>query len=206
MTAWLTQLQEIRRPLMTLAILFFTVMLFEVDLGHAPALARHSWLALIPAFWLPITLFALIAADIKPSLLTVAIAWVVTAIAAGVGMLGSGLHMLAAGVDLAHLDRLFSSMVWGGHTSPNWPVAISLAAVIGFAGATGAYRNPESLPRDIAGAIAVVAYILIVVGIVCAAIPTLMTTAAATLAVAALLLLAALIAILAGAARKRSLS
>ena len=31
-----------RRALLTLAILFFTVMLLEVDLDHAPALAQHS--------------------------------------------------------------------------------------------------------------------------------------------------------------------
>lgn len=115
MWSWLTELRAIRRALMTLAILFFTVMLLEVDLGHAPALARHSLLALVPVFWLPITLFALMAVQIKPSLLTMSVALLVTAIAAAVGMIGSGLHMQAAGVGLAHLSRVFSSSVWGGH-------------------------------------------------------------------------------------------
>lgn len=204
MWSWLTELRAIRRALMTLAILFFTVMLLEVDLGHAPALTRHSLLALIPVFWLPITLFALMAVQIKPSLLTMSVALLVTAIAAAVGMIGSGLHMQAAGVDLAHLSRVFSSGVWGGHELPNWPVAITLAAVFGFAGAVNARHDKESLPTDFAGAATAVAYLLIVAGIVCAAMPSLTMVASACLALAALLLLAVLVAQLAGAGMQRS--
>jgi hypothetical protein len=206
MAMWLAQLRAIRRALMTLAMLFLTVMLLEVDLGHAPALARHSWLALIPVFWLPITLLSLMAVEIKPSLATIAIACVATAIAAAVGMIGSGLHMQAAGVDLEHLDRVFASAVWGGRESPNWPVAITLAAVFGFAGTVGAYRSEESLPRDLAGAATALAYLLIVAGIVCAAIASLTMVSSACLAAAALLLLAVLVALLAGAALERSVS
>jgi len=201
---WLAELHRIRRALVTLAILFFTMTLVEIDLGHAPALARHSWLALIPVVWLPITLFALMAAQVKPSLLTVLVALAATAIAAAVGVLGSGLHMMAAGVDFEHFGRVFSSEVWGGHQSPNWPMAIILAAVFGFAGALNAHRDNEGLPRDLSGAATVVAYILIVAGVVCAAIPDFATVSAALLTAAALLLLAVLIAILAGAAIERT--
>jgi len=203
MWSWLTELRAIRRSLMTLAILFFTVMLLEVDLGHAPALARHSYLALIPVFWLPITLFSLMAVQIKPGLVTMSAALIVTAAAAAVGMIGSGLHMQAAGVDLEHLDRVFSSTVWGGHESPNWPVAITLAAVFGFAAAVNAHRDNETLPPGLPGAATALAYVLIVAGIVCATVPGLAAIASACLAFAALLLLGVLIAQLAGAAMER---
>ncbi len=204
MWSWLAELRGIRRALMTLAILFFTVMLLEVDLGHAPALARHSLAALIPVFWLPITLFALMAVQIKPSLLTMSVAMLVTAVAAAVGMIGSGLHMQAAGVDLEHLSRIFSSTIWGGHESPNWPVAITLAAVFGFAASVNAHRDRQSLPSDLAGAATAVAYLLIVAGIVCAAVPGLTMVVAGCLALAALMLLAVLVATLAGAGMERS--
>ncbi len=206
MWSWLTELRGIRRALMTLAILFFTVMLLEVDLGHAPALARHSIAALIPVFWLPITLFALMAVQIKSSLLTMGVAMLVTAVAAAVGMIGSGLHMQAAGVDLAHLSRIFSSAVWGGHESPNWPVAITLAAVFGFAAAVNAHHDNESLPHGLSGAATATAYLLIVAGIVLVVVPGLTMIASTCLALAALLLLAVLVAQLAGAAMQRSAS
>lgn len=208
MTAWLSQLhvqlQSIRRALLTLAILFLTVMLLEVDLGHAPALAHHSLTALIPVVWLPVTLAALMVVDIKPSTPAVIAALVVNVIAAGVGMIGSGLHMQAAGVDLAHLDRVFSSSVWGGRESPNWPVAITLAAVFGMAGTLGAFRSDERLPRDLSGVAAAAAYLLIVAGVACTAVPGLTMAATSCLAAAALLLLAVLIAVLTGTAMERS--
>ena len=71
------------------------------------------------------------------------------AVSLAVGMIGSGLHMMTSGVDLDHLARAFSSNVWGGPASPNWPVAIALASVLGFIAATGAQRDREALPRDI---------------------------------------------------------
>jgi hypothetical protein len=205
MTVWLADLHRIRRALMTLAILFFTIMLLEVDLGHAPAIARHSWLALLPVVWLPLTLLALMAVQIKPSVLTMCVALAITTIAAAIGMIGSGLHMQAAGVDLGHISRVFSSEVWGGRESPNWPVAITLAAVFGLAAAFNAHRDNESLTRDLGGTATAVAYILIVAGVVCATMPVLTTISAACLAIASLLLLAVLVAILSGTAMERSL-
>ena len=188
------ELRAIRRPLMTLAILFFTIMLLEVDLGHAPALdaaflarAHPGVLAADHAVCADGGADQAVAADHV-------VALIVTAIAAAVGMLGSGLHMQAAGVDLEHLSRVFSSAVWGGHESPNWPVAITLAAVFGFAGAVNAHHDNESLPRDLAGAATVIAYLLIVAGIVCAAVPALTMVASGCLALAALMLLAVLVA------------
>ena len=89
------------------------------------------------------------AVQIKPSLLTIIVALAVTAIAAAVGMIGSGLHMQAAGVDIEHLSRVFSSAVWGGRELPNWPVAITLAAVFGFAGAVGSPPDKEICRADL---------------------------------------------------------
>jgi hypothetical protein len=206
MWSWLSELRAIRRPLMTLAILFFTVMLLEVDLGHAPALARRSFLALVPVFWLPITLFALIAVQIKPNLVSVSAAMFATAVAFAVGMIGSGLHMQAAGVDLEHLGRVFSSTVWGGHESPNWPVAITIAAVLGFAASVNAHHDQQSLPHDFTGAVTAFADLLIVAGIASATVSGLAVAGSACLVIAALLLLAVLVAQVAGATMERSMS
>lgn len=193
----LTELRSLRQTLLTLAVLFFVIMLLEVDLGHRPVLASgHGWLALIPVVWLPLGLVSLMAVQIAPSLFTMIAALAVMAIAAAVGMIGSGLHMMAAGVDFDHLSRLFSSAVWGGRVSPNWPVAITLASVLGFIAAFGAHRDGATLPRDAAGAVTSLAYILIVVGIGFAASPSLVTVSATSLILAALLLVAALIAML----------
>ena len=106
--------------------------------------------------------------------------------------------MMAAGVDFDHLSRLFSSAVWGGRVSPNWPVAITLASVLGFIAALGAQRGGDSLARGSVGATAALAYILIVVGIAFSAWPALVTVSATSLLLAALLLVAALIAMLHG--------
>jgi hypothetical protein len=203
----LAELRGTRRALLTLSILFFVIMLLEVDLGHRPALAGgEAWLALVPVVWLPLALIALIAVQMAPSTVTMIVALMVTAVAAGVGMIGSGLHMMAAGVDFAHLSRLFSSATWGGPVSPNWPVAITVASVLGFIAAIGASRDGETLPRDASGLAAGLAYVLIVAGIACAAVPSLVTVSATCLIVAALLLLAALIAMLANAATERSVT
>ena len=66
----LLQLRRVRGVLLTLAILFFIVMLVEVDLGHSAALLRHdSWLALVPVVWLPVSLLVLMAVQAAPVLL-----------------------------------------------------------------------------------------------------------------------------------------
>lgn len=203
--SWLTDLRGLRRALLTLAILFFTIMLLEVDLGHRPALARQdSWLALVPVVWLPVSLVTLMTVQIAPSFATALIAMAVMAFTAAVGMAGSGLHMMAAGVDLEHLSRVFSSAVWGGHESPNWPVAITLAAVLGFIASIGAQRGDDGLPCDFAGMMSALAYALIVAGIAFSALPSLVMISAACLLSAALLLLAVLIAMLTSAAMERS--
>lgn len=200
------ELRGIRRALLTLAVLFFVIMLLEVDLGHRPVLAgQESWAAMVPVVWLPISLLALMAVHIAPSFVTALFAQAVMAVSAAVGMIGSGLHMMTSGVDLDHLSRAFSANVWGGPASPNWPVAITLASVLGLVAATGALRDREALPRDTGGVVTVVAYVLIVAGCGFAALPATVLVSAVCLVSAALLLLAVLIGMLINARMERSL-
>ena len=149
------------------------------------------------------TLTLLMAVQIKPSAFTAGVSMAVMAIAAVVGMVGSGLHMFAAGVSLDNLAAVFSSNVWGGHTSPNWPVAISLAAVLGFVASFGAGPDSDTWPRDLVTLITGAAFALIAIGIGFGVVPELVTVSATSLGVAALLLLAALIGMLANAAIER---
>jgi hypothetical protein len=206
MQVWLGDLRGVRRVLLTLAILLFTIMLLEVDLGHRPALAHQdNVFVLVPVVWIPFSLVALMAVQIVPSRFTSLVAVAVMAVSAAIGMAGSGLHMMAAGVDFEHLSRVFSSAVWGGHESPNWPIAITVAAVLGLIGAINAQRD-EALVCDASGIAAMIGYALIVAGIAFSVVPSLVMISAACLLCAALLLLAVLIGMLAGAATQRSVS
>jgi hypothetical protein len=199
------QLRALRGVLLTLAILFFVVMLIEVDLGHRAALLKQdSWLALVPVVWLPVSLIALMAVQVAPSKATSFAAIAVMAVSAALGMIGSGLHIMAAGVDFQHLNRIFSSMVWGGHQSPNWPIAITVASVLGLVAAIDAGHDRQTLPHGALGVVSVIAFILIVLGCALAAIPDLVTLSAASLAAVALLLLAVLVALLANALNERT--
>jgi hypothetical protein len=204
--ALLGELRGVRRALLTLAVLFFVIMLLEVDLGHRPALAgQDSWSALVPVVWLPISLLALMAVQIAPFFGTALLAQAVMAVSAAVGMVGSGLHMTASGVDLEHLSRAFSADVWGGPASPNWPVAITVASVLGFVAVTGAQRDGERLACDVSGVAIGIAYILIVAGCGFAAVPALVLVSAVCLVVAALLLLGALVGLLLNARIERTM-
>jgi hypothetical protein len=204
--AFFGELRGIRRALLTLAVLFFVIMLLEVDLGHRPVLAgQESWATLVPVVWLPVSLLALMVVQIAPSFVTALLAQAVMAVSAAVGMIGSGLHMMASGVDLEHLSRAFSSDVWGGPASPNWPVAIALASVLGFIAATGAQRDGERLARDVSGVATGIAYVLIVAGCGFAAVPALVLASAVCLVIAALLLLGALIGLLLNARIERTM-
>ena len=195
-----SELRGLRGVLLTLAILFFIVMLIEVDLGHHVALLRRgAWLALVPVVWLPVSLLALMAVQVAPSNVTSYAAMAVMLVSAAVGMAGSGLHMMAGGVDLSHLNRVFTSAVWGGHQSPNWPIAITVASVLGFVAAIDAGHGRAGLPRGALGIASAIAFILIVLGCALAAAPGLVTLSAASLTAAALLLLAVLIGALAQA-------
>ena len=201
----LAELRGMRRALLTLAILFLVIVLLEVDLGHRPAIAQHeAWLALVPSIWLPISLMALMALQLFPSLFTVIATQVTMAIAAVVAMVGSGAHMLASGATLAHPDRLFSVAVWGGPQSPIWPVGIMMAAALGLIASFDAQRNSEPLRSDIGGVATGIAFVLILAGIGLAPVPWALMLSATSFVLAALLLLAVIVSMLASAAMERS--
>lgn len=201
----LAELRGMRRALLTLAILFLVIVLLEVDLGHRPAIAQHeAWLALVPSIWLPISLMALMALQLFPSLFTVIATQVTMAIAAVVAMVGSGAHMLASGATLAHPDRLFSVAVWGGPQSPIWPVGIMMAAALGLIASFGAHRNSEPLRSDIGGVATGIAFVLILAGIGFAPVPWALMVSATSFVLGALLLLAVIVSMLASAAMERS--
>jgi len=192
--------------LLPLAILFFIIMLLEIDLGHRAALAQQqAWLALVPVVWLPLSLLSLIAVEVLPSKLTASIAQLIMAVAAAVGVVGSAAHMTASGVNMDSLARLFSSAVWGGPASPNWPISIAIAALIGFGGATGVDKDTEFLRRGDVGLNKTIAFILVVLGCAFAVVPAMEMASAVCLAIAALLLLVELIAMLVAAAKERNL-
>jgi len=204
MEAILDDLRRMRRPLLVLATLLFVIVLLEVDLGHQPALAqRELSLALLPVLWLPLSLLSLMAVQMKPSRVTAAACQAATAIAAVIGLAGAVAHAVVSGVTLSQPDRIFSLAVWGGPVCPNWPIAITLAAVLGFIGAFGAGDGVPLLRSDPAGMICGVAFALIVAGIGLSATPATLAESAAGLVFAALLLLAALLALLTAAALER---
>jgi len=201
----LAELRGMRRALLTLAILFLVIVLLEVDLGHRPAIAQHEvWLALVPSIWLPISLMALMAMQLFPSLFTVIATQVTMAIAVVVGTVGSGAHVLASGVTLAHPERLFSVAVWGGPQSPIWPIGITMAAVLGLIASLDAHRDGETLHRDAGGVATGIAFALILAGIGLAPVSWALTVSATSLVLAALLLLAVIVGMLATAAMERS--
>jgi hypothetical protein len=201
----LAELRGMRRALLTLAILFLIIVLLEVDLGHRPAIAQHeAWLALVPSIWLPISLMVLMALQLFPSLFTVIATQVTMAIAAVVGMVGSGAHVFASGVTFAHPDRLFSVAVWGGPQSPIWPVGIMMAAALGLIASLGAHRDGETLPRDVGGVATGIAFALILAGIGFAPVSWALMVSATSFVLAALLLLAVIVGMLASAAMERS--
>ncbi|MDE2228606.1 MAG: hypothetical protein KGL11_06150 [Alphaproteobacteria bacterium] len=204
MEAIFDDLRRMRRPLLVLATLLFVIVLLEVDLGHRPALAqRELSLALLPVVWLPLSLLALMAVQMKPSRAIAAACQAAMAIAAVIGLAGAVAHAVVSGVTLDQPDRVFSLAVWGGPACPNWPIAITLAAVLGFIGAFGAGDGVPLLPNDPTGMICSVAFALIVAGIGLSATPATLAESAAGLVFAALLLLVALLALLTAAALER---
>ena len=199
----LAELRGVRRALLTLALLFFVIILLEVDLGHREAIGHHdAWAVLVPVVWVPVSILALMALQLWPCLASAILVVIAMAVGAAVGMIGSGLHMMAAGVDLEHLSRAFSPAVWSGPVSPNWPISITMASFLGFLAALGGER--EGFPGGVTGIAAGAAYVLILIGIVVFAVtPAWVMVSMVSLVAGALLLVAVLSAIAADVRMKR---
>jgi len=204
MNALTGELRKLRRPLLLLTTMFFTILLLEVGLGHQPALAEHaSSMAILPIVWLAVSLLLLIALQLKPSVPAANAVLVAMGISAVVGIIGSGAHLVASGVTLDRLDLLFSPTVWAGPACPNWPIAITVAAVIGFVAACGIDEQETSRIASAADYGAFVGFMLIVAGIVFAVIPGTSAASATCFAVASLLLFAVVLGLLAATTLER---
>ncbi len=176
------------RGLATITTLFFVILLIEVDLGHQLALAGHDrGLALLPIAWVPIALIALIWMQLRPSMLSRAFVRCSMAIAAAVGIVGFFAHLVASGVTIANLSRLFDGQVWSGPACPNWPIAITVAAVPGFIAGSVSAEEPMDRLRG-------AAFAFVAAGIVLSLIPASLAAGGAALVVAALLLFASALA------------
>jgi hypothetical protein len=180
-----------RRTLLELTTLFFTLLLLEVDLGHHRVIAeRIPSLALLPLIWLALSLLALIALQVRPSPLAANVVDGAMALAGVIGIVGFFAHLVVSGVTMDHLDRLFSSQVWGGAACPNWPIAITVAAVIGLFAARGAGEGEKSENADADDKPAWIAFVLVIAGIATSMAPGALAVSSDCLVLAALLLLA----------------
>jgi hypothetical protein len=196
--------RTVRRPLLLLTTLFFTILLLEVDLGHEPALAGHaSGLAFLPVVWLAVSLLLLIALQLKPSPLAGLAVEVAMGIAAVVGVVGSVAHLVASGVALDRLDLMFSPTVWAGPACPNWPIAITVASIIGFAAAYGVDEHEAHQSAGAAGKSAWFAFALIVAGIGLSMIPGMGAASASCFVLASLLLFAIVLGLVASTTLER---
>jgi hypothetical protein len=197
MRALTDRLRAVRQPLLLLTTMFFTILLLEVDLGHQPAIAEHApSLAFLPIVWLSVSLLLLIALQLSLSVLAGVAVEVAMGIAAVVGIIGSVAHLAASGVTLDRLDLLFSPTVWAGPACPNWPIAIAVAAVLGFVAAFGI---DEEEGRQAASAVdksASIAFVLIIAGIVLSVTPGTSAASADCFALASLLLCALMLGLL----------
>jgi hypothetical protein len=179
------------RGLAGITTLFFVILLIEVDLGHQLALQAHDrGLALLPIIWIPVALIALMWMQLHPSMLSRAFVQGSMAIAAVVGIVGFFAHLVASGVTLTNLPRLFDGQTWGGAACPNWPIAITVAAVLGLiAGFASAGETVDWLR----GA----SFAFVAAGIVLSLFPASLAVGSAALVAAALLLFASALADLA---------
>lgn len=197
MRALTDQLRAVRQPLLLLTTMFFTILLLEVDLGHQPVIAEHApSLALLPIVWLSASLLLLIAVQLKLSVWAGVAVEVAMGIAAVVGIIGSVAHLAASGVTLDRLDLLFSPTLWAGPTCPNWPIAISVAAVLGFVAAFGIDEEEGRQPAGAVDKSASIAFVLIIAGIVLSVTPGTTAASADCFALAALLLFALMLGLL----------
>ncbi|HVA37069.1 MAG TPA: hypothetical protein VNJ51_05615 [Candidatus Dormibacteraeota bacterium] len=152
--------------------LFFALLLLEVDLGHQPALAGGApGLALVPVVTVPLALLALAWALLRPSAPSVATLQATMALLGLVGITGFFAHLQASGVGLATLSRLFDPGTWEGPACPNWPIAITLAAVLGAVGAPGAATAERSADERASAVLVVPAFALVLLSVPLVLVP-----------------------------------
>ena len=185
---------EARRQLLMLTTLYFSILFLESEVSHVPLLSA-GWLtlALLPVIWLAVSLLALMAALLWPSAWTSRFLQVAMLGAAVVGVIGVFPHLAANGVTWNQLGSLLNGTVFHGEPGPQWPLAITIGAALGFIGAYGIAKDLE-FKRATAGWPAVLAFVVLVVGIALSySLTTLGWGATAIVASALLLLLITLV-------------
>jgi hypothetical protein len=196
---------EARRQLLMLTTLYFSILFLESEVSHIPLLSAGWWnLALLPVIWLAVSLLTLMAALLWPSASTSRFLQVAMLGAAVVGVVGVFPHLEANGVTLNQLGALLNGSVFRGEPGPQWPLAITIGAALGFIGANGIAGDLE-FRRGSAGWAAVLAFVVLVVGIALSySLTTLGWGATAIVASALLLLAISLVRILSVMAERRA--
>ncbi len=194
-----------RRQLLTLTTLYFAILFLESNVSHIPLLSA-GWrsLALLPVVWLAVSLLALMAALLWPSAVTGRLLQIAMLVAAVIGIIGVFPHLAANGIAWNHPAALFSGAAFHGEPGPQWPLAITIGAVLGFIGAYRTAKNRESKRAGV-GWPAMIAFVLLIVGIALSdSLATLGWGSTAIVAAALLLLVITLVDIASGMAGRRA--
>jgi hypothetical protein len=132
----------VRRLALTLTVVFFGVLYVEVYVGHLPVLDRHVLNgSAIPIAAFPLALAALGLAQIVPGRFSGIVLEATMGLSVAIGIAGFFFHLNANGVTGRHLVPIFYLDTWAGRESPAWPLAISLAALVGLWAGWGLGRD-----------------------------------------------------------------
>jgi hypothetical protein len=131
-----------RRLALILTVIFFGTLYVEVYVGHLPVLDRHVLNgSATPIVAFPLALAALGLAQIVPGRFSAIALEVAMGLSVAVGIAGFFFHLNANGVTAGHLSAIFYTDTWAGRDSPAWPLAISLAALVGLWAGWGLGRD-----------------------------------------------------------------
>lgn len=181
---------EARRQLLLLTTLYFAILFLESDVNHVPLLSA-GWLtyALIPVVWLSFSLLALMAAQLWPSAATSRLLHVAMIGAALVGIIGVFPHLAANGVTWNNPGALFNPALLHGQPGPQWPLAITIGAVLGLIGGNGIAQD-AAFQRAAVGWPTRIAFILVLIGVALSDSLATLGWGSSVIVVAALFLLA----------------
>jgi hypothetical protein len=178
-----------RRQLLMLTTFYFAILYLESEVSHMPLLSASWWnLALVPVVWLAVSLLTLMAVLLWPSVVTSRVLQVAMVVAAVVGVLGVFPHLAANGISWNKPGSLFSAAAFHGEPGPQWPLAITIGAVLGFIGGYG-ITGAADIGRPVRW-LTRVAFLLLIVGIALSSSLTTLGWGATAVVAAALLLLA----------------
>lgn len=148
-----------------LTTVYFAILFLESDVSHMPVLSAGPWsLALLPVVWLGISVLALVAMLLRPSAVTSRLLQVAMIVAAAIGVIGVFPHLSADGIGWNKLGAFFTGAAFHAEPGPQWPLAITIGAVLGFIGASGIAENAEFMPVSV-GWPTKIAFLLLVIGI-----------------------------------------